>query len=167
MERSKLKRSIRTCEVCTKEFEIRDCYLKRTRYKNGRFCSPACRQEGFKGTGNPRASEYAVYGSKKSENLRHLAYYQRVRLKALARLGNKCVNCGCDELSALQVNHLKDFSTNQSGAVLWRHILKISEEELRAGFDLRCELCNWHFFMQQKYPNLSYSVEWRGRKCAD
>lgn len=89
-----LKRTLKTCEVCAKEFLVRNCYLKRSH----------------------------------------------------------------------RANHLKKFKTKQSGVTLWRHILRISDEELREQFDIRCELCNWQFHLQQKYPTLTYVVEWKGLK---
>lgn len=169
MESSRLKRSIRICETCKQQFEVRNCYLTR-QYRNGRFCSNECRNIGFRGAGNPKASCYAAYGSKVSQNLRQLERYQKLRKEVLERIAQVrgvplcCGQCGCDHYQILQANHLVDFKSKQSGVALWRHILKISDEELRGKFDIRCELCNWHFHLQQKHPDLVFTVEWKGRK---
>lgn len=161
-----LKRTKKICETCSKIFEVRNCYLKRL-YKNGRFCSNKCRNIGFIGTGNPKASKYAIYGSKVSKHKRHLAYYQRSRqqaLEKLARVWNTtlvCSQCACSIQSVLQVNHLQDFKTKQSGAKLWRLVLSLPDLEAKERFDIRCSLCNWKHFLERKY-SVQYNIEWRG-----
>lgn len=165
-----LKRTLKTCEVCAKEFLVRNCYLKRS-HRAGRFCSNPCRNVAFRGAGNPNASPYVGFGPKTRRSYAQKWSHLKIRLEALARVTTlasqseiKCAGCSCNVYEVLQINHLKKFKTKQSGVTLWRHILRISDEELREQFDIRCELCNWQFHLQQKYPTLTYVVEWKGLK---
>lgn len=83
-----------------------------------------------------------------------LGQYQKersrnLRLKALIRLGNKCIRCGFSDPRALQIDHIS------GGGNKWRQanqgcrdsfhliILKMSEEELKTKYQLLCANCNW------------------------
>lgn len=161
------KRELRTCKTCHKEFWFRLCYAKRL--GAGKYCSAPCRNLAFTGSGNPRAGKYAEYGSKRSEHLRQLANYQRYKLQALeklARLYNsrvQCRNCECDHLPLLQINHLQRRQIkNETGAKLWRLILRLSDEEAKQRFDIRCQICNWLYSLEERHA-VKYDILWRGK----
>lgn len=159
--------SERTCLVCKKPFMLRDCYAKRP--GAGKYCSMPCRHLAYAGPGNPHASRYAVYGSKRSQHLRQLDNYQRYKLEALEKLARlwstrvQCINCECDHFPLLQVNHLQKREVkNETGAKLWRLVIRLSDEETKRRFDIRCQVCNWLYTIEQRHA-VRYDILWRGK----
>jgi hypothetical protein len=158
----------RVCLICKKTFLLRNCYAKRP--GAGKYCSPECKHAAYRGAGNPRASKYAAYGSKRSEHLRQLENYQKARIAALERLaeawhtGLHCIVCKCDQFDLLQVNHINGAVGKQqrAGATLWRKILKTSLDDLLREFNILCAACNWIHFLQKKHK-CRYKLEWRGK----
>lgn len=123
---------------------------------------------GFQGTGNPRATKYAQYGSKVSVHYRQLANYQKYHRLAIEKLSKiwgtplVCYECRCNIFEMLQVNHLLNFSTKMSGVKLWRHVLNLSDEQAHREFNILCVLCNWRHFVERKY-GVQYSIEYKGK----
>lgn len=158
----------RVCMVCNKPFLFRVCYAKRP--GAGKYCSPACKHEAYKGTGNPRATKYAAYGSKLSQHARQLDNYQRYRKEALERLAEAwhtdvhCIVCKCDQYDLLQINHIKGATNKKqrTGATLWRKIIRTGLDDLLQEFNILCAACNWVDFIQKKYK-CCYKVAWHGK----
>jgi hypothetical protein len=86
---------------------------------------------------------------RKKQNTLVQKYHHQTRAKVLARLGNKCIQCGFDDPRALQIDHIngnaKDDpnSRPQRGGMYTFRLAKMSDEELRSTYQLLCANCNW------------------------
>lgn len=77
----------------------------------------------------------------------------------------KCVNCGCDDIRLLEVNHI-----NGSGAVeyktrgsanFYRDISMLRRNT--DGLELLCRVCNAKHYLELKYGKLPLEVIWSGQ----
>jgi hypothetical protein len=87
------------------------------------------------------------------------------RIRVLKILGNKCSNCGCDDLRMLEINHLKIGKSGRpklhggsSGFYLKILDGRIPKEDL----DVRCRVCNALHYCQKKFGDSSHKVIWEG-----
>lgn len=72
-------------------------------------------------------------------------YVQKLRLAALALLGNKCVRCGFLDNRALQFDHIKGGGGKHKKTVSRNFYSYIIESVLknRGEFQILCANCNW------------------------
>lgn len=160
------KREQRKCETCKKKFWFRLCYAKRP-HNAGRFCSLACKFKASFGSGNPRwrgGGGHSTYGNKKVQHARQLAYYQRLRQRALEHIATtwgrdiQCFHCGCRQIKVLQVNHIKDKGSRESGNRLWHIVLRSRNTKK---YDIRCIVCNWAHMVERDF-GIVYQIRVRG-----
>lgn len=163
------KQEQRHCKQCGKGFWFRMCYAKRPG-SPGSFCSNSCRASArYYFGGNPQPRGDGSYGTKRKQHAKQLERYQLARTQALEKLGRlwqtavACINCGCDYLPVLQVNHRSVFKSRQCGAPLWRKVIKMPDVEVKEAFDIRCQVCNWAYH-HQKENGLMYQILWKGRQ---
>jgi hypothetical protein len=72
-------------------------------------------------------------------------YVRRLRLRVIEKLGGKCINCGCDNPEALEMNHI-----NGGGAKEYRERHGACQKTLyfeilsdkRNDIELTCKVCN-------------------------
>ena len=92
--------------------------------------------------------------------------YKKVRERAMERLGGKqCANCGCDDFSILEVNHInsggrKELRLRQNRQ-LYRAIMK-GEVDLKE-YNVLCRICNALHYVQEILGVKGHTVSWRGR----
>ena len=92
--------------------------------------------------------------------------HQRVRERAMEVLGGKiCANCGCDEYSLLEINHINGggrmASKKMSNRQLYRAIMngKLDLSE----YNVLCRVCNALHYVQKILGVKGHQVLWRGR----
>ena len=69
-------------------------------------------------------------------------YIRNLRLRVIQKLGGKCVNCGCDDIKALELNH-KNGGGNKENLLRRQKSLYL---DIIAGrrndIELTCKICN-------------------------
>lgn len=84
------------------------------------------------------------------------------RKRALEILGNKCIYCGCDDFSVLEINHKNGRNkgiSKRSGSNTVRDILngKADLDEL----ETTCAVCNiWHYYTKLKNVPNKWTITW-------
>ena len=92
--------------------------------------------------------------------------HKRVREKAIECLGGKqCVNCGCNEFSLLEINHIngggrKEAKTKQNRQ-LYREIIN-GKVDL-SDYNVLCRVCNALHYVQNIIGIEGHEVLWRHR----
>jgi hypothetical protein len=81
--------------------------------------------------------------------------FRKIRIKTIEFLGGKCVNCGCDDFEALELNHKNGGGAKEqreSGSRTKQLYLDIlSGRRKKEEFDLRCRVCNsLHYLTELK-----------------
>ena len=94
-----------------------------------------------------------VYCSKKCSE------QKAIRLKAYQVVSRKekpeCVNCGCDYLPLLEINHKNydGFELRKNGEprgyALWLSVIK--GERVTDDLDVRCSVCNWAYLHEFRH----------------
>lgn len=93
--------------------------------------------------------------------------HQRVRARAMDRIGGRrCANCGCDEFSLLEINHINGggrvaAKTRQSRQ-LYRDIIN-GKVELN-GYNVLCRICNAFHYVRDILNVKGHKVTWRPEK---
>lgn len=92
--------------------------------------------------------------------------HQKVREKAMERLGGKqCSNCGCDDFSILEINHIKGGGRialkTTSNRKLYLDIVK-DRVDLKE-YNVLCRVCNALHYVQDILGINGHKVLWRGR----
>lgn len=81
----------------------------------------------------------------KNNRASQLNYIHEIKIKAIEKLGGKCVNCGCDDIKALEFNHINgggsDERRKNNGGLSKKLYLDIVAGR-RNDIDLRCKVCN-------------------------
>ncbi len=86
-------------------------------------------------------------------------YRKRIRLEAIAILGGKCFNCGCDDENILEVNHIHGANGEKSSDQLYNRIRRGETEE----FNVACRICQWyHYLRELKGYKGNWTIVWRG-----
>lgn len=82
---------------------------------------------------------------KKENREKQKLYVRELRLKVIAYLGGKCVNCGCDNPEALEMNHIngggkKEYKVKHGACQksLYYNILAGRRKDI----ELTCKVCN-------------------------
>ena len=90
--------------------------------------------------------------------------HRRVREKAMERLSGKwCSNCGCDDFSVLEINHIngggrKALKTTQNRQ-LYRDI--INDKVDLSEYNVLCRICNALHYVQEILGIKGHQVLWR------
>lgn len=95
-------------------------------------------------------------------------YMLKLKRKALEKVGGvKCVNCGCDEIRALEINHVNGGGSKEKraarlhGSLFYRAIA--SGRRSTEGLDVRCRVCNALYDTQTRLGVKGHIVVWKGR----
>jgi hypothetical protein len=90
-------------------------------------------------------------------------YEQELRVRAITKLGGKCITCGCDDLQALEFNHIngggytEHFKHGGCQKQLYLDILF----DRRIDIDLRCRVCNsLHYLVELKGLKNRWKIIW-------
>jgi len=90
------------------------------------------------------ARNYANHREIRKEQVReyHRLVRPQVRLKLLAEMGNRCIQCGFDDVRALQIDHV------HGGGSQERSTLTVTQfysrvREYPEDYQLLCANCNW------------------------
>lgn len=89
------------------------------------------------------------------------------KIKVLNLLGGCfCVNCGCDEIDLLEINHksgggTRERKNDRKGSTVMSSILHHGRKT--EDLDVRCRLCNALYSIELKNPEIAsrFSVKWR------
>jgi len=123
------------------------------------------RRERYRNIRNiPRIREqYLIYRRRYYENHKEQmqksarAYQKRIRMRAIERLGGKCVICGFDDVRALQIDHIKGGGNAEARAKYRAGIFRIvGTAELsyvKEHYQLLCANCNWIKRFENKEMN--------------
>jgi 5-methylcytosine-specific restriction endonuclease McrA len=85
-----------------------------------------------------------LWHQKRRESYRK--YQQKLRRKVIELLGGKCVNCGCDEYSMLEINHKnggghKEMDERRRCYKSW-YLDILAGRRSRDDLETRCIVCN-------------------------
>jgi hypothetical protein len=92
--------------------------------------------------------------------------HQKVRERAMERLGGKkCSNCGCDDFSILEINHINGGGRKAlkiaSNRQLYLDIVKDRVDLTE--YNVLCRVCNALHYVQDILGIEGHKVLWRGR----
>ena len=84
---------------------------------------------------------------KMKERKAHKKYMTKMRTFILKRLGNKCCQCGFDDVRALQIDHIngggrKERDKIGSTSSYYRMLRDLSDNEIYEKYQLLCANCN-------------------------
>lgn len=78
----------------------------------------------------------------------------------------KCENCGCDDESLIEINHINGGGTKEirSG---YSYVFAIIKGRRKVDdLNLLCKLCNTLHYIDMKYGREKYeAIVWRGESC--
>lgn len=79
----------------------------------------------------------------------------------------KCINCGCDDIRLLEINHkkgggTKEFETGKYAREFYWKIFKL--ERPVDDLEVLCRVCNALHYVKLKYGKLPFVVKWTGKK---
>ncbi len=93
-------------------------------------------------------------------------YNRKIKMMALSMISKKieCINCGCDDIRLLEVNHINGGGTKESkilgaGCSLWLKI--ISGKRKTDDLDIRCKVCNTIHYVNLKYGNTQHIISYQ------
>ncbi len=91
--------------------------------------------------------------------------HRRLREKAIEILGGtRCVNCGCDEFSLLEINHVMGGGRVEqkikSPRQLCRDIVKAKVDS--SAYNILCRVCNALHYVQNILGVNGHKVSWKG-----
>lgn len=91
-------------------------------------------------------------------------YHKNIRLKAIDVLGGpKCINCGCDNLDILEINHIHgggnlDAARRSNQLQFYRQVIKTSNPT--SLYDVRCRPCNILHYIQDILGIMGHTIIW-------
>jgi hypothetical protein len=85
-------------------------------------------------------------------------YAQRLKVRAVEKLGGRCIYCGCDNINALEFNHINGGGNKEARAVGGGNQKEKCLDILagrRTDLELSCRVCNaLHYLVKLKgLPN--------------
>lgn len=107
-----------------------------------------------------QSSDYVVEEERRKWREQH----RRVRDSAMDVLGGKrCANCGCDEVSLLEINHIngggRTIAKTRQNRQLYRDIAK-GRVEL-SNYNVLCRVCNALHYIQSILGVKGHQVTWK------
>ncbi len=77
----------------------------------------------------------------------------------------KCVNCGCDDIRLLEINHKngggnREYKRGKSSATFYWNIIMLRRDT--EDLELLCRVCNAKHALEIKYGELPIVVMWKG-----
>ena len=97
-------------------------------------------------------------------------YCRNLRQQVLELLGNKCINCGCDIVEALEINHKKGGGNQEKKnkykkSAKWFYLDILKNRRNTQDLELRCIICNSHHRLTQlqKIPDF-WKIVWNKPK---
>ena len=91
--------------------------------------------------------------------------HQRVRERAMERLGGKfCANCGCDDFSILEINHIHGGGRKSLKSTQNRQFYRaiVNDKMDLSAYNVLCRVCNALHFVQDVLGITGHQVVWRG-----
>lgn len=91
-------------------------------------------------------------------------YAQTVRLRAMNAIGGPhCVNCGCDRLEILEINHIegggaKDHRHNVGQLQFYRKVYK--DPDAKSKYNVLCRPCNALHYVQDILKIQGHTIVW-------
>lgn len=99
------------------------------------------------------------------QHKRERRYYANLKRRAMDRLGGaKCVNCGSEVLSVLEINHKNGGGRKQLATIRAFHNLGIfyraiiNEKVDIKELDVRCRVCNALYYVQETRGIKGYAI---------
>lgn len=73
------------------------------------------------------------------------AYHQRIRNAIFEILGKQCVNCGFDDIRALQIDHIEGGGHKEKSKITTHYFKFVLGEILKGStkYQVLCANCNW------------------------
>ena len=83
----------------------------------------------------------------KANRAKKREWNKRLRIRVIKLLGGKCVNCGCDDFEALEINHINGGGSqekNKKYGGSYRSFLYdiLAGRRSKDDLDIRCKVCN-------------------------
>jgi len=95
-------------------------------------------------------------GYRTEDNLRHIEYVKRLRMKVFTLLGNQCRICSIDDIRVLQLDHINNDGCKERKQLKLRaHQLYNKVLNNSSGYQVLCANCNW----RKRKDNLIRSEE--------
>ena len=101
----------------------------------------------------------------------HRIYRMKKRLKALRKVSGedvpKCINCGCDDVRFLEINHIngggyKEKKEAGGTGYVFKNILNGTRKT--DDLNVLCKVCNGLDALKRKYGEVPIEVVWKGTK---
>lgn len=152
---------MKKCNICGKEFneDVRNTGRQK-------YCSNECRKTGIKIYINNYMRKYrTTEKGRQSHNNCARNRWNRLRAKAIMKLGGKCVYCGCDDIKALELNHIygggyKDYG-NCNCCRFYRDIIFGKWCDI----EVTCKVCNaWHYLVKLKRLRDGWMIKYKKEK---
>ena len=92
--------------------------------------------------------------------------HKKVREKAMEKLGGKqCVNCGCDEFSILEINHIKGGGRKALKQIQNRQLYRqiVNDKVDLSEYNVLCRVCNALHYVQDILGIKGHKISWRSR----
>lgn len=91
--------------------------------------------------------------------------HQRVREKAMEKLGGKlCSQCGCDDVSILEINHIFGGGRRESKTMQNRKLYRaiVNDKVDLNSYNVLCRVCNALHYVQDVLGISGHQIVWRG-----
>ena len=92
-------------------------------------------------------------------------YWKKIRKQVIDKLGGRCINCGCDNPDALEINHIngggnEDKRINGNGKQFYLHILNGTRKT--DDLEMTCIVCNaLHRATKIQHIDENWTVIWK------
>jgi hypothetical protein len=80
-------------------------------------------------------------------------YLRQLRIRAIEKLGGKCINCGCDDFQALEMNHINGGGRKETKKYgpMQKQLYYAIIAGRRNDIELTCKVCNsLHYLVKIK-----------------